>query len=114
MRPAALLTAAVAFASFFGGAARAHESRPLYVELTERAPLLFSVQWKIPPSVDVRNAPEIRMSEACVAATDQAATTANRGSLRRQTFRCSRDPAGTALEIRYPLFNPSVSALVRV
>lgn len=115
MKPAAgLMTMALAFATLFGGTARAHESRPLYVEVTERTPLLFSVQWKIPPSVDVRNAPEIHMAEGCVAATDQAAATVSRGSLRRQTFRCSRDPAGTAIEVRYPVFNPSISALVRV
>jgi len=94
--------------------ARAHESRPLYIEVTEKAPLVFSVHWKIPPSVDVRNAPEISMAEGCVAATDQPAGRAARGSVRRQTYRCESDPAGTALQIRYPLFNPSVSTLVRI
>ncbi len=39
---------------------------------------------------------------------------ANRGSVRRRTYRCDVDPAGSALQIRYPAFNPSVSALVRV
>jgi hydrogenase/urease accessory protein HupE len=94
--------------------ARAHESRPLYIEVIEKAPLVFSVQWKIPPSVDVRNAPEISMAEGCVAATGQAAGGAARGSVRRQTYRCETDPAGTALQIRYALFNPSVSTLVRI
>jgi len=94
--------------------ARAHESRPLYIEVTEKAPLLFSVQWKIPPSVDVRNAPKVIMAEGCVAAIGHAAGAAGRGSIRQQTYRCDADPAGTALQIKYPLFNPSVSALVRV
>ena len=94
--------------------ARAHESPPLYIEVTEKAPLVFSVQWKIPPSVDVRNAPEISMAEGCIAATGQAAGRAARGSVRRQTYRCKADPAGTALQIRYALFNPSVSTLVRI
>lgn len=91
---------------------RAHESRPLYIEVTEKEPLVFSVQWKIPPTVDVRNAPDISMAEACTAAVDGAG--AARGSVRRKTFRCQTDPAGTALGIAYPAFNPSVSTLVRI
>ncbi len=113
-RAATLWTLALAATATVSSPARAHESRPLYIEVTEKAPLLFSVRWKIPPSVDVRNAPEILMAEGCVAATGQAAVTANRGSVRRQTFRCEVDPAGSALQIRYPAFNPSVSALVRI
>ena len=115
MKRAMLLLAFVlAVSAAAPNAARAHESRPLYIELTEKAPLQFLVQWKIPPSVDIRNAPEISMAEGCVAATGQAAGSASRGSVRRQTYRCSADPAGTALQIRYPLFNPSVSTLVRI
>jgi len=112
-RAAILLTLALAATGTVSSAAHAHESRPLYIEVTEKAPLVFSVRWKIPPSIDVRNAPEILMAEGCVAATGQAVA-ANRGSVRRRTYRCEVDPAGTALQIRYPAFNPSVSALVRV
>ncbi|MGB9339162.1 MAG: HupE/UreJ family protein [Polyangiales bacterium] len=109
-----LATLTLAASVTFSSRARAHESRPLYIEVTEKAPLLFSVQWKIPPSVDVRNGPEVIMAEGCVAATGQATGTAGRGSIRRQTYRCDEDPAGTALQIKYPLYNPSVSALVRI
>lgn len=112
-RSAIILTLALAATGMLSSAAHAHESRPLYIEVTEKAPLVFSVRWKIPPSVDVRNAPEVLMAEGCVAATGQAVA-ANRGSLRRRTYRCDVDPAGTALQIRYPAFNPSVSALLRV
>ncbi|RZV49590.1 MAG: HupE/UreJ family protein, partial [Deltaproteobacteria bacterium] len=109
-RMALVLAVSVTLAS----AARAHESRPLYIEVTEKAPLQFLVQWKIPPSVDVRNAPEISMPEGCVVPPGRAAGSASRGSVRRQTYRCRTDPAGTVLQVRYPLFNPSVSTLVRV
>lgn len=104
----------VAFATLASSAttARAHESRPLYVEVTEKEPLMFSVQWKIPPTVDTRNAPDITMSEACESASPGDGRGA--GSVRRRTYRCTSDPAGTALGIAYPAFNPSVSTLVRV
>jgi hydrogenase/urease accessory protein HupE len=98
----------------FAPTARAHESRPLYIEVTEKAPLVFSVRWKIPPSVDVRNAPDISMAKGCTSAAAGDAGGRARGSVRHRTYRCEADPAGTALEIAYPAFNPSVSALVRV
>ena len=43
----------VAFGSILGlsSVAEAHESRPLYIEIAETEPLLFSIQWKTPPSV---------------------------------------------------------------
>jgi hydrogenase/urease accessory protein HupE len=91
--------------------ARAHESRPLYIEVTEKAPLVFFLQWKIPPSVDVRNAPEVSMGGDCSASSDVGGP---RGSVRQQTYRCDADPAGSALRITYPAFNPSVATLVRV
>jgi len=108
----------LAFGLVMGGAfvpsARAHESRPLYVEVTEKAPLVFSVQWKIPPSVMVDNAPEVSLAATCTPTRAAVLGGATRGSIRQRTYRCEADPAGTALRIQYPLFNPSVSALVRV
>jgi hydrogenase/urease accessory protein HupE len=98
-------------AGWFTPPARAHESRPLYIEVTEKEPSVFAVRWKIPPSVDVRNAPEIRMPDGCAPVSDTGSGT---GILRRQTYHCERDPAGGVLSIAYPAFNPSVSALVRI
>jgi hydrogenase/urease accessory protein HupE len=109
-----LLVAGLVVGASFTQAARAHESRPLYIEVTEKAPLAFAVRWKIPPSITVRNAPEVSMGEGCAATTPQTPKGVARGSLQHRTFRCESDPAGTALQIRYPLFNPSVSALVRI
>lgn len=92
--------------------ARAHESRPLYVEVIETEPLVFSVQWKAPPSVGSRNAPEITMPEGCHAQGGGAGS--SQGYTRRRTYRCERDPAGRSIAMTYPAFNPSVSALVRI
>lgn len=92
--------------------AHAHESRPLYVEVDETEPLVFAVQWKIPPSVDTRNPPNVSLPEGCVAFSDAPRKAGP--TVRRQTYRCERDPAGKALEIRFRVFNPSVSTLVRI
>jgi len=106
-----LLIVGLVAGATFADAARAHESRPLYIEVTEKAPLTFLVRWKIPPSVTVRNAPEVSMTEGCMATTAKGA---GRGSLQHRTFRCQEDPAGTVLQVRYPQYNPSVSTLVRI
>ena len=111
-----ILTLALTLAASgsFPSAAWAHESRPLYIELTEKAPLVFSVQWKIPPSVQVQNAPDVSMVDQCVSSTAEPPEGAALRSVQHRTYRCEADPAGTALQIHYPLFNPSVSALVRI
>ena len=114
MKRTAVMLALGLVAATFAPVARAHESRPLYIEVSEKAPLVFSVRWKIPPSVDVRNAPDISMAKGCTSATAGDGGARARGSVRHRTYRCQADPAGTTLGIAYPAFNPSVSALVRV
>lgn len=111
MKRAWLAVCSVALFCISADPARAHESRPLYVEVTETEPLVFSVEWKIPPSVDVRNAPEITMPEACRAPSESSRPLR---ATRRRVYRCDHDPAGKAIRIAYPAFNPSVSALVRI
>lgn len=111
MRVLSLLTAMLLAVGALASPARAHESRPLYIEVIENAPLVFSVQWKIPPSVDVGNAPEVTMGGDCMPSSDVGGGGA---SVRRQAYRCGSDPAGGELRITYPAFNPSVSSLVRI
>ena len=97
----------------FASRANAHESRPLYVEVTENAPLVFSIRWKIPPSIEIANAPEVSMTGGCTSTTPPRPGS-TRASLQQRSYQCETDPAGSPLRIRYPLYNPSVSALVRV
>ncbi len=94
--------------------AGAHESRPLYIEIAETEPLLFSIQWKTPPSVPSGNSPEITMPPGCALVTPGIASSRGRGRVARRTYRCTEDPAGRAIGINYPVFNPSVSTLVRI
>ena len=93
-------------------AARAHESRPLYVEVVENAPLVFAVRWKIPPSIMRENVPEVSLTNGCMLASEPP--TQGQSNAPFRTYQCQIDPAGTPLRIDYPMFNPSVSALVRI
>ena len=45
--------------------ANAHESRPLYVQVVERAPKTFTVMWKIPPSALSVTSPQVVMPDSC-------------------------------------------------
>lgn len=92
-------------------AAHAHESRPLYVEITEDEPLVFTVQWKTPPSVAGGNTPEITLPPSCKLA---GPTSPSSGAVKRRTYLCAEDPSGQTIGITYPIFNPSVSTLVRI
>ncbi len=47
------------------GVAHAHEARPLFVEVKERAPNAFLASWKIPPTVKRGNAPRIELPASC-------------------------------------------------
>lgn len=96
------------------GVALAHESRPLYVEITERGDSIYEVRWKSPPSVPQANSPRIVPPDGCELAgnTQSLARPAGRAELR--LFRCPDGLNGASIGVAYPLFNPSVSTLVRV
>ncbi len=113
MRVAACLLALVGIL-VLASVAEAHESRPLYVEIAETEPLLFAVQWKTPPSVPSGNSPEITMPPGCELQTPRTVSASGRGRVARRVYRCAEDPAGRAIGINYPVFNPSVSTLVRI
>ena len=98
-------------AILFGAtAANAHESRPLYVEILEKAPNTFAVTWKIPPSALTVSSPVVIMPEVCAA----AAPPAGAQLVKRQLFRCENDLSGEYIRIDFPRYNPSISTLFRL
>ena len=88
----------------------AHESRPLYIEITELAGDVYSLQWKVPPTVELGNSPTIVFPQSCEAAADQIGPA---DDALKHIYLCPEGLAGQELEIRYPAYNPSVSSLVR-
>jgi hydrogenase/urease accessory protein HupE len=91
----------------------AHESRPLYVEITEHEGGILGVKWRTPASVPRNNIPDVALP-ACQAASPVGTTRGPGGPVRQRLYRCAEGTTGGALEIRYPLFNPSVSTLLQV
>ena len=93
----------------FASAASAHESRPLYVQIVERAPNTFAVTWKIPPSALGVTSPVVAMPEDCAASAPPAGTQL----VKRQLFRCKNDLSGAQIRVAFPNYNPSISTLFR-
>ncbi len=97
----------------FAGVAHAHESRPLYIEITERGGDVFAMQWRTPASVPEINLPDVTLP-ACESASPVGTTRGTGGHVSQRLYHCDEGLAGAALEIRYPLLNPSVSTLLRI
>lgn len=89
--------------------ADAHESRPLYVQITEKAPATFSVTWKIPPSALSVTTPKVVMPQSC----NPSAPPAGTRLIKRQLFQCQSDLSGETIRVAFPGYNPSISTLFR-
>src|SRR6476646_8467934 len=50
---------------FAGGGAIAHELRPAYLDMQEKAPGEFAVLWKVPALGDLRLGLYVRLPDAC-------------------------------------------------
>lgn len=90
------------------GAASAHDTRPLYVEITEQAAGAYSVAWKVPITVAATNIPAVTLPESC-APTGPALGSA---TTRSQDYTCAGDLSDEAVAITYPRYNPSISTLI--
>lgn len=112
MRPLAwiaILLSVVAFA----GAARAHDARPLSVEVTEQAQDLYLARLRAPPSVAPDNQPVLLWPARCRVLSDRA----GEGPLapsRTAAAVCKGGLGGLTLQIRYPIYNPALSTLFRL
>jgi hydrogenase/urease accessory protein HupE len=85
----------------------AHDSRPLFIELAE-TPGGVAVKAAAPAAVDPANAPRVTLAEPCV-------ETQRAGADPRQQqafYKC--EIGDVRLMIEWPMFNPSLSTLIRV
>jgi hydrogenase/urease accessory protein HupE len=93
--------------------ATAHDGRPLYIDIREIEPHLYTLQWKIPPSVPLFNTPGMERPSGCQEQGTSAESIASDGLLRRAVFRCPAGLAGQLVTIAYPGPNPFIASLIR-
>ena len=88
----------------------AHDSRPLFINISEYGEGALTLRWKTPPSVNPDNVPRIALA-GCDAARQQPAPARPEGS---EIYACDSGLSGKSVIIDYPLFNPSISSLLRI
>lgn len=92
----------------------AHESRPLFVEVSEKEPGVYELQYKIPPTIPEFNLPEIGLSDAYKALDRLAVYQTESGFIKKQTFKSTIALNGALISIKYPVMNPSVASIIKV
>ena len=90
---------------------QAHESRPLHIDINETSPYTFTLKWKKPPSVIHRNTPDVLLS-GCNSNVLPVVMNVGDELVKKQQFLCSENLSKISIE--YPLYNPSVSTLIRL
>ena len=95
-------------------AAFGHDARPNYVQITETAPNVYSVSWKVPASVPGAALPYPTMPDDCVAERQPAWQQAGAEHLGQQVFQCQESISGRSVGIEFPIINPSLSTLYRI
>lgn len=88
----------------------AHDSRPLFINITEYSEGALTLRWKTPPSVNPDNVPRITLT-GCDVTRQQPAQLRPAGS---EIYSCENGLSGKSVVIDYPLFNPSISSLLRI
>ncbi len=95
----------------WGSAVHAHEARPFFVEVNEQAAGTYRVGWQVPPSLQANNRPHVRLPGDC----NRIGLTQSSGVFSSERlYRCATVLDGRAISISYPLYNPSVSTLIRI
>ena len=91
--------------------AHAHDSRPLFIQVEETSQNIAHLTWKTPPSIQPQHAPLIILSSPCTAFQKEIGAQRLSGST---FYNCPDGVADIELHITYPLYNPSISSLVRI
>jgi hydrogenase/urease accessory protein HupE len=90
----------------------AHDARPLSILIAERQAHTYRVDVRMPPSLDAENRPEILWPSGCVVSSHgvREGIEATEDTI---LLKCTTGLEGQQIGIRYPLFNPALSTLLR-
>lgn len=93
-------------------AAQAHDARPLTAVIQETAPLQYSVRLRVPPTVERDNLPSLQLPAGC-ALQGAAGGVATVHAGLPAFVRCDLSLDGALLAVRWPLYNPSLTSVLR-
>ncbi len=109
----ALAAWALALSCVFAGAARAHDARPLSVNVVEQGKDLYLVRLRVPPTVAADNQPRLIWPRGCRVLNDRP----GEGLMAPDEIlavACTGGLEGRTISVRYPIYNPSLSTLFRL
>lgn len=92
----------------------AHESRPLFIEITERETGVYQLQYKIPSTIPDFNLPEVFLPEYFTALDQLVVRQTASGFIKQQSFKSNSGLNSAEIRIKYPVMNPSVSCIVKI
>jgi hypothetical protein len=87
---------------------------PVQVQLKEREPGAFLVQWFVPSIIPAQAMPHPELPAHCRPEGERVVLSQSGGWLNRQAYRCPGGLAGHAIGIRYPVPNPSIRTVMRL
>ncbi len=90
---------AILFQAILAAPVVAHEIRPAYLEMREKAPNEYSVLWKVPALGELRLGLYVRLPEACSAIAGSAKSIENGAHLERWTARCEGGLKGREITV---------------
>ncbi len=92
----------------------ADDVRPVHLEITERTPGGYLVQWRVPRVMAPTSMPGPVLPEHCRADDRVSVEELAAAWINRQSYVCSEDLAGHEVGMAFPQLNVAMSTLVRV
>jgi hypothetical protein len=109
-----LFFAGIAIAALIPILAVADVGPPAHMQITEREPGLYAVQWRVPKVLPPRAVPAPELPETCSAAGDREVQDQGGAWLFTREWRCETSLAGQVVGMRYPFPDLALTTVVRV
>jgi hypothetical protein len=109
-----LLGAGIALVALIPILALADVGPPAHMQITEREPGLYAVQWRVPKALPPRAVPAPELPETCSAVSDREVEDQGGAWLFTREWRCETSLAGQVVGMRYPFPDLALTTVVRV
>ena len=91
--------------------ASSHDGRPVYLEVNQLSETEYELAWRLPPTIEPMNLPEIYMEGPCDENKELSST---KGLLGKRLYQCVDRDAPQQIKLLFPRTNPSLSSIVRI
>lgn len=100
--------------SFFMISVKAHEARPISIEIKAYSANHYQLTWRIPASVPMGRMPYLILPQSCKMSQPLIKAMYKDALVQNGQFDCTKALSGTTLSLKFPSGNPSLSTLIRI